>query len=91
MKRTIVIFAASALLLGAALAYAGSQKTGGACTIDSDCAFEDYCNNGVCTKKKEFDFGGSGKTGKPCQIDADCIGSGTCIEGKFGKKHCSGE
>ena len=67
-----------------------SKSKGEKCIGDAECDFGLTCNEGVCVKKKEFDFGSSGKTGKPCQIDADCIGSGKCVEGSFGKKYCSG-
>jgi hypothetical protein len=67
-----------------------SKSIGEKCIGDSECDFGLKCNEGVCIKKKEFDFGSSGKTGKPCQTDADCIGSGKCVEGSFGKKYCSG-
>jgi hypothetical protein len=67
-----------------------SKEKGEKCLNQSECDFGLECHEGVCVKKKEFDFGSSGKTGKPCNIDADCIGSGTCEEGAFGKKYCSG-
>ncbi len=67
-----------------------SKGKGEKCLNQSECDFGFECNEGVCIKKKEFDFGSSGKTGKPCNIDADCIGLGECVEGEFGKKYCSG-
>ncbi len=65
---------------------AGDKGVGEKCFSDTECKFLLRCNDGVCIKKKEFDYGGSGKTGKPCNIDADCIGSGKCVEGFFWKE-----
>ena len=87
-KFTIVSAIISTLLLSFTFIMA---EVGGSCTGDASCDFEERCHNGVCIKKKEFDFGSSGKTGKPCQIDADCIGSGSCVDNGFGEKYCSGE
>jgi hypothetical protein len=69
---------------------AGWKSKGEKCVNNAECGSQLECKNGVCVKKKEWDFGGSGKTGKPCNIDADCIGSGKCVEGSFGRKSCSG-
>jgi len=90
MRMKLLLMTMIPLLIGTIVAYAGSKQTGEKCIGDAECEFGNTCSDGVCTKKKEFDFGSSGKTGKPCQIDADCIGSGKCVEGDFGKKHCSG-
>jgi hypothetical protein len=90
MKRVfIIIFIISvSVLLFSTLII--SKEKGDKCLNQAECDFGLECHEGVCVKKKEFDYGSSGKTGKPCNIDADCIGSGKCEEGKFGKKYCSG-
>jgi hypothetical protein len=67
-----------------------SKEKGDSCISDGECGFDLRCNDGVCVKKNEFDFGSSGKTGNPCNIDADCIGSGKCVKNNFGKGYCSG-
>jgi len=67
-----------------------SKDQGEQCFNNSECSFGLTCKGGVCVKKKEFDFGSSGKSGNPCNNDADCINSGKCIEGRYGKKVCSG-
>ena len=90
MKMTYLPALIVALVLFAPGLVAGDKQAGEKCIADTQCAFQLKCNDGVCVKKKEFDFGGSGKTGKRCNIDADCIGSGECVKGNFGKKYCSG-
>jgi len=67
-----------------------SKEIGEACVNDAECGFQLRCNDRVCIRKKEFDFGSSGETGKPCNIDAECINSGKCVSNNFGKKYCSG-
>ena len=67
-----------------------AKDKGSKCFANTDCSFGQECTDGVCTKKKEFDYGGSGKTGKKCNIDADCIGSGTCEKSASGKGRCTG-
>jgi hypothetical protein len=79
------------LLMGISItANAGWKSKGEKCVNNAECGSQLECRDGVCVKKKEWDFGGSGKTGKPCSSDADCIGSGKCEEGSFGRKYCSG-
>ena len=70
--------------------YADSKSIGERCYSDIECGFNTKCNNGVCIKKKEYNFGSSGNTGKPCNIDTECIGSGKCVKGSLGKSYCSG-
>lgn len=90
MKKIILITSAFMICFMTMFAFAGSKSTGESCIGDSECAFGNECNDGVCVKKKEFDFGGSGKTGKPCHNDADCIGSGKCVSNSYGRSVCSG-
>jgi hypothetical protein len=90
MKKFLFVSFVIPMVCAAFVVFAQSKQPGERCVADTECEFNSYCKDGVCTKKKEFDFGDSSKTGKPCQIDADCIGSGKCVEGDFGKKHCSG-
>ncbi len=90
MGRILVLWCLAAALYAFSLVYAGERKVGEKCVADIDCEFGAECTDGVCLRKREFDFGGSGKSGKPCSIDADCIGAGRCVEGDFGKKYCSG-
>jgi hypothetical protein len=66
------------------------KAKGDSCFDDLECGFNLTCNDGVCIRKKELDFGSSGKTGNPCNIDADCINSGKCAVNNFGKKYCTG-
>lgn len=91
MKKSFILSIAVAVILAACVLYAGSKSVGQRCIGDAECEFGSECKNGVCTKKKEYDYGSSGKTGQPCMIDADCIGSGRCVEGNYGQKHCSGK
>lgn len=79
-----------AALMIAITVYAGSGGPGTKCNGDHDCEFTCRCESGACVKKSSFSGGSSGKEGKSCFSDSDCIGSGKCVEGKFGKKVCSG-
>ncbi len=90
MKKILFLLLVISLSIISLTADAGFKSKGDKCFNSSECGSQLECKDGVCVKKKEWDFGGSGKTGKPCSIDADCIGSGKCVEGSFGKKHCSG-
>lgn len=90
MKKSLLTICIFLFSLTAVVVFAGSKDKGDKCFSDTECEFNLECSSGVCTKKKEFDFGSSGKTGKPCSVDSDCIGSGTCEEGSFGKKYCTG-
>lgn len=90
MKKIFITASIIVLCLSLLSIESFSKGKGEKCYNDSECDFGLHCNDGVCVKKKEFDFGGSGKTGKPCNIDADCIGAGKCVEGSFGRKYCSG-
>jgi len=83
MKKILII----GLIATAALF---AKDKDGKCFSDSECSFGQECTSGVCTKKKEFDYGGSGKTGKECNIDADCIGSGKCVKSISGQGRCTG-
>ncbi|MFZ5627954.1 MAG: hypothetical protein ACOY5B_02415 [Spirochaetota bacterium] len=85
MKKTLLI-----MMIAASALFAGSKEKGAQCNMDIECAFGLECSSGVCTKKKEFEFGGAGKSGKKCNIDADCIGSGKCEKNAFGKGVCTG-
>ncbi|TFH43331.1 MAG: hypothetical protein E4G96_01405 [Chrysiogenales bacterium] len=67
-----------------------SKDKGDKCFSDGECGFGLQCNDGVCVKKKEMDFGSSGKSGNSCNNDADCIGPGKCVKNNFGKGYCSG-
>lgn len=90
MKK-ILIFAVFVLCSAISITVlAQNKQKGEKCFADTECAFDLKCNDGVCVKKKEFDFGGSSKSGKPCSIDADCINAGKCVDNGFGKKYCSG-
>ncbi|MBN2079005.1 MAG: hypothetical protein JW838_08560 [Spirochaetes bacterium] len=66
------------------------KKQGEHCFNDSECDSKCQCRDGVCVKKREWDFGSSGKSGKECNNDADCINSGKCVKNAFGKGYCSG-
>lgn len=90
--RKIVVSTLSLVFITACVIalYAGSKPVGARCIADTECESGSSCPDGVCVKKREFDFGSSGKTGNPCNIDADCIGSGRCVEGNGGRKACSG-
>lgn len=90
MKKLIVITVSLFFAFASLAVMAGSKGQGEKCFADTECEFNLQCKDGVCVKKKQFDFGSSGKSGKPCNNDADCIGSGKCVEGAFGKKVCSG-
>lgn len=85
MKKILLI-----TMIAASTLFAGSKEKGEKCNMDIECTFGLECTEGVCTKKKEFDFGGSGKSGKKCNIDADCIGAGTCEKGISGQGVCTG-
>lgn len=90
MKKILIVLAAVIFSAAIVAIDADSKDKGDKCFSDGECGFGLSCNDGVCVKKKEFDFGSSGKTGKPCNIDADCIGSGKCEKNSFGKGYCSG-
>ncbi len=90
MKKLIFLCIIPTVLALSTIAYTGNKEKGERCNSNIECKFNLTCNDGVCIKKKEFDFGSSGKTGNECNIDADCIGSGKCEKGKFGKKYCTG-
>lgn len=89
MKKLVGFTAASIVMLASFSVFGNNDNLGKKCFSDAECGGQLNCNDGVCVKKKEFDFGG-GKSGQPCNIDADCINSGKCVEGNFGKKYCSG-
>lgn len=90
MKKITIFLAVLFVFFFSIVAYTGSKQKGEKCFSDIECDSSLECNDGVCIKKKEFDFGSSGKTGKECNNDADCIGSGKCEAGSFGKKYCTG-
>ncbi len=91
MKR-IILSTFIAVLIGAfaMIADAGSKRQGEKCFSDSECEFSLRCNDGVCVKKKEFDYGSSGKAGAPCNNDSECINAGKCVRNAYGKGYCSG-
>ncbi len=91
MKKILLLLSAFFIISFFALSIElKGKEIGETCTNNSECGFNMQCNNGVCIRKKEFDFGSSGKTGKECNNDAECINSGKCVSNNFGKKYCSG-
>lgn len=88
MKRISMI--AFVMVLGFSLTVVAGKKQGEHCFNNSECDSQCECKDGVCVKKKEWDFGSSGKSGKECNNDADCINSGKCVRNAFGKGYCSG-
>ncbi len=90
MKKIFITLALSAACIAPLFLSAASWDNEDKCNSNFDCGFNQECKSGVCVKKKEFDFG-SGKSGEECNNDADCIGSGKCVQGKFGKKYCTGK
>lgn len=67
-----------------------NKGAGEQCTTNEECDFQFQCKDGVCVKKKEWDFGSSDKAGNECNNDADCINSGKCVKNAFGMGYCSG-